>query len=445
MNRGRHDAPSGYSLRRVRTATTKTALASTALVAIIYVIFSVIVVIVVGQRLTSDIDNRLVSVLQSPSQFSRLLAEQRNVSAPGDYSPPGFGTLSGPVLEVWLISTDHHVVNPLDPTAVLPAAALDVTDPETVDVVGVSVRVVGANPADGPVPGIITQTSDGVTNQSLFTIAHVVIGETMASVSAAQANVIGAEAILGPVLLACVFVGAVAIGRRVAYPVERARQRQMEFTADASHELRTPLSVIEAQAQLALSRDRDQSWNRAAFERVQGESDRMRRLVEDLLWLARFDATRDRQSAEPVDVVTMVQQAVARFMPISEARRITLRVAAPADPAIVTAPTEWLDRLIGVLLDNACKYTPEGGQIDVSVSLERSRLRLQVQDSGPGIPLAERRLIFDRFHRATDQRGGAGLGLAMANSIVQATGGRWEISDSILRGASMSVTWPRSP
>ena len=110
----------------------------------------------------------------------------------------------------------------------------------------------------------------------------------------------------------------------------------------------------------------------------------------------------------------------------------------------MTAPPEWLDRLLGVLLDNACKYSPEGGAIAVSVAGQGRRVRLTVDDSGPGIPAEERGRVFDRFHRATDSPGGAGLGLAIADAIVHATAGRWSIATSPAGGASVTVTWPRS-
>ena len=107
---------------------------------------------------------------------------------------------------------------------------------------------------------------------------------------------------MGPILLLAVFLGALTVGTRVASPIEAVRQRQMEFTADASHELRTPLSVIEATTTLALARERDPAWYRSAFERVHTESQRIRRLVEDLLWLARFDSTAGQPDAAPVDL-----------------------------------------------------------------------------------------------------------------------------------------------
>jgi signal transduction histidine kinase len=265
----------------------------------------------------------------------------------------------------------------------------------------------------------------------------------MSSVDQARTNLIQAELLIGPVLLVIVFLGALAIGRRVAAPIEQARRRQMDFTANASHELRTPLAVIQAQTSLALSQPRDGDWYQRAFTRVNQESQRMRHLVDDLLWLARFEAMPRSGQAEPVDVGVMAQQAVDRFAAVAEARQQRLSVRLSGDSHVIAASPEWLDHLIGVLLDNACKYTPEWGTIDVRVAAEGNRIKLVVDDSGPGIPLDQRAGIFDRFRRATDQPGGAGLGLAIADAVVRATNGRWDVSTSAAGGASMAVTWPR--
>ena len=132
-----------------------------------------------------------------------------------------------------------------------------------------------------------------------------------------------------------------------------------------------------------------------------------------------------------------------RFAAVAEARHQQLNVRVSGDSHVIAASPEWLDHLVGVLLDNACKYTPEQGSIDVRVAVDGNRIKLVVDDSGPGIPADQRGQIFDRFRRATEQPGGAGLGLAIADAVVQATNGRWEVGGSAAGGASMAVTWPR--
>jgi two-component system OmpR family sensor kinase len=168
----------------------------------------------------------------------------------------------------------------------------------------------------------------------------------------------------------------------------------------------------------------------------------MRRLLDDLLWLARFDATHAPPNVEPVDLGILAAQATDRFQVIAEARNLVLEVGGSNAGAVIAAPPEWLDRLLGVLLDNACKYSPDGGTVRVDVSSEGGRVRLTVDDSGPGIAEDQRERIFDRFHRAIEGPAGAGLGLAIADAIVRATGGRWQVGRSPSNGARMAVSWP---
>ena len=112
-----------------------------------------------------------------------------------------------------------------------------------------------------------------------------------------------------------------------------------------------------------------------------------------------------------------------------------------AGPALISAPPEFIDQLAGVLMDNACRYAGPDRVVRIGVRAHGSRISLTVEDSGPGIVEAERPRLFDRFHRATEQGSGAGLGLAIGDSIVRSTGGRWHIGDSPLGGALMMVTW----
>jgi two-component system OmpR family sensor kinase len=156
-----------------------------------------------------------------------------------------------------------------------------------------------------------------------------------------------------------------------------------------------------------------------------------------MLWLARFDSRPPPPSDEPVDLVTLAQACADRFRSVGPA--ITAEVG--TEPALISAPPEWIDRLAGVLMDNACRYAGADGQVRIAVRTHGSRVTLTVEDSGPGIPPAERPRLFDRFHRATEDDAGAGLGLAIGDSIVRSTGGRWHIDDSPLGGALMAVSW----
>ena len=173
----------------------------------------------------------------------------------------------------------------------------------------------------------------------------------------------------------------------------------------------------------------------------------MRRLLEDMLWLARFDTAQAPAVSGPVDLGTLARQASDRFSAVAEARHLRLGVQAPADGVVIAAPAELVDRLIGVLLDNACKYAPEGGSVDVTVAAEGGWASVTVDDSGPGIDDGERERIFARFHRSlttSGEAGGAGLGLAIGDAIVRATGGRWAVGRAPAGGARFAVTWSRA-
>jgi len=403
--------------RSVQMLTIRVAMAAAAIVGVAYVLIAVAVAVFVSNQLIADVDSQLARALEP-------IPVQGGSDGPFGRGGGGGDRPFGPPVAMWRISPDGSVQSLNNSGIALPAQDQTATSPTTVTIGGVAVRIEGAS-----------RGSD-----------YVVVGQSLDSVNQTEDTLIAAEVGIGCTLLICVFLGALAIGRRVATPIERERQRQLEFTADASHELRTPLSVIEAQTSLALARQREAEWDGRAFGRIDTELHRTRRLVDDMLWLARFDSSGGRPESEPVDMAVLAAQTADRFSAVAESRRQNLRVVAPdaaAGAPIVMAPADWLDRLVGVLLDNALKYSPEGGTVTVSVAVEGRRVRLAVDDSGPGIPVAERARVFDRFHRATSASGGAGLGLAIADAIARATGAHWHIGTSATGGASVSATWPR--
>jgi signal transduction histidine kinase len=402
----------------VRTLSIRVALAAAAIVGVAYLVIAAVVAVAVTNNLTSDLDHRLTDVLHGVAAPGAKPDGPFPGFDPGHVDPRGLPVLA------WQVDAAGTSAPMGLAELALPAEDRQVTDPVTVKIDGASYRLAGVSLGDG----------------------RLIVGQSTDSISQTQSTLVVAEFGIGCALLIFVFLGSVAVGRRVALPVERARRRQLEFTADASHELRTPLSVMEAHTSLALARGREEAWDRAAFERIDGELKRSRRLVDDMLWLARFDSTDTQPQAEPVDLNVLVAQTADRFEAVAEARGqvLTVRVGVGHADAIVTAAPEWLDRLVGVLLDNACKYSPDGGAIAISVAGDGKRVRLTVDDSGPGIPVDQRTRVFDRFHRATDAAGGAGLGLAIADAIARATGGRWHIGSSAAGGASISVSWVRS-
>jgi signal transduction histidine kinase len=276
-----------------------------------------------------------------------------------------------------------------------------------------------------------------------------VAGQSVAGDEHTKRLLLYGEIVAGPFLLLAMFGGLLVVGLRALAPVEQSRRRQLEFTADASHELRTPLSVIRAEADVALSAPREAGEYRDALTRIQDESRRLRQLVDDMLWLARFDARPPPPGDEPVDLSTLARACADRFRAVGPA----VSAETPDGTVLISAPPEWIDRLAGVLIDNACRHAGPDGKVRIEVRAQGSRVSLTVEDSGPGIPAAERPYLFDRFHRvppdsptshAATSQGGAGLGLAIGDSIVRSTGGRWHVGDSPLGGALLAVSWRHS-
>ena len=168
-----------------------------------------------------------------------------------------------------------------------------------------------------------------------------VVAQSLANANRIESDLLLLEAIAGPILLVAVFFGTLLIGVKAAGPVELARRRQLEFTADASHELRTPLSVIEAEVTLSLNGSRSGDEYRATLERVGRESMRLRDIVEDLLWLARFDSEPPPPGDEPVDVAAIAAACADRFSAVARRGGIALLVVDEGlSPPWINAPPE---------------------------------------------------------------------------------------------------------
>ncbi|MGC2484918.1 MAG: HAMP domain-containing sensor histidine kinase [Acidimicrobiales bacterium] len=275
---------------------------------------------------------------------------------------------------------------------------------------------------------------------------RLIVGESTAGDGDVLSTLLVVQSILAPLALLALYLVATTIGRRAAAPIDRARRRQLDFAADASHELRTPLSVIQAEVSLALSATRSADQYRDVLERVSAESRRLRKIVDNLLWLARLDSIPEDSEHELVDVAIIAANCVDRFGAVAASRHISLGMEQSGflEP-LVMAPAEWLDELVSVLLDNATRYARDGGRVDLRVDTSESRVSLSVSDDGPGFGEGEHERLLERFHRASTEPGGAGLGLAIAGAVVSATKGEISLGISESGGAMVVMTWPRRP
>ncbi|HWD24237.1 MAG TPA: HAMP domain-containing sensor histidine kinase [Acidimicrobiales bacterium] len=406
------------SARDVRSGIRRVAVRATLAALVVYLAACAVADLVVANRLQASTDARLSVQLGA---VIHSLPSAGPIKPIGTYAPVSAGDFDDAPIVVWWIGDHARVATPLDTNAPeLPKGALAVSTAVDASIAGHPFRLEGAMLGEG----------------------RIVVGTSARSQRGAISTLLVIEAALSPIALIALFTAAWLIGRRATAPIELSRRQQLEFTADASHELRTPLSVIEAEVGLALSTERSSSGYREAIERIAGESARLRFIVEDLVWLSRFESLPQPPSQDTVDLTSIVTVCSDRFAPIAEQRGISITTSAGAVPVLVLAPADWLDRLASVLVDNACRYAGTGGSVSLSASETAGRARLTVDDSGPGIPVDQRNLIFERFHRATSVPGGAGLGLAIANAIVKSSGGTWEISTAPLGGARFTVTWP---
>jgi heavy metal sensor kinase len=229
--------------------------------------------------------------------------------------------------------------------------------------------------------------------------------------------------------------------------LDEAFKRQRQFTADASHELRTPLTAIKGQTEVALQREREPEDYQEVLRAVNGQVDRMIRLVASLLTLARADAREIPVNREPVDLGTTVKDAVDQIRPAAADKSISVDVHADGGVR-VNADQDLMLQLMLNLLDNAVKYTPVGGTIEVSWRGNGDHADLSVSDTGPGIAAEHLPHIFDRFYRADKARsragGGAGLGLSICRWIVEAHGGSISAASTPGQGSTFSVRLPAS-
>jgi two-component system OmpR family sensor kinase len=224
--------------------------------------------------------------------------------------------------------------------------------------------------------------------------------------------------------------------------LQAAFERQRSFTADASHELRAPLSVIRAEADLALRKPRDGAEYRHALESIASETSRLEALIGDLLVVARADEGGASRTSF-VDFSAAASEAAARLQPVADAKGVHLR--AWVEPGLtVLADPDSISRVPVVLLDNAVKFAPPGGRVNLIAERNGTSVILRVRDDGPGFSRDGLELATSRFWREDSARGrsGSGLGLAIARAIIEQAGGTINLANALTGGADVTVHIP---
>ena len=235
---------------------------------------------------------------------------------------------------------------------------------------------------------------------------------------------------------------------RAMRPVQDSFERQRAFVADASHELKTPLTLIRADAEVVLFRGSLNEEDSKLVKHALAETDRMSAVLSDLLLVARLDAGKLEVSAKPFDLAATLSEEAERFGARAAGKDVLLEVEATGELP-VRGDAKRTEQILGVLLDNAVRFTPSGGRVVVRGRGLDRWAEVTVTDSGSGIAPEHLSRIFDRFYRAETARsrgevgGGTGLGLAIARDLARAQGGDLTAENAEGRGATFRLQLPR--
>jgi heavy metal sensor kinase len=218
-----------------------------------------------------------------------------------------------------------------------------------------------------------------------------------------------------------------------------------QFSADASHELQTPLTILKGEIEVALRTLRDPGEYQRVLKSALEEIDRLTRLVEGLLLLARADAGVLRMDHQSVDLAQTVEDVYRQAKILADSRNIHLLLG-EMEPLSIQGDYERLRRVLLNLVDNGIKYTPAGGRVTLSLQRQGQWASFQVADSGIGLSPEDRTRIFERFYRSAEARsqgeGGSGLGLCIARSIVEAHDGKVQVESTPGQGSTFTVLLP---
>jgi signal transduction histidine kinase len=229
--------------------------------------------------------------------------------------------------------------------------------------------------------------------------------------------------------------------------LEEAAEARRNFFADVSHELRTPLTVIRGEAEIALrGGERRAADYRDSLARIVEQSSMMGRMVEDLLFIARADAGEPRMEMRSVAVGTLLSDIAASFEALATAHEVRISRSCGDNGAVVLGDRDRLAQVLGVLIDNAIRYSRKGGEVRLSSSIDDDKAVISVVDDGIGISPDDFGRVFDRFYRGENAKdhsaAGVGLGLSVAKAIIEAHNGHIRLAPSSSGGVAASIALP---
>ncbi|WP_223587872.1 sensor histidine kinase [Neobacillus bataviensis] len=245
----------------------------------------------------------------------------------------------------------------------------------------------------------------------------------------------------------CALASGYFLAGRALVPIKNAWQKQQEFVSDASHELRTPLAVIQAKTDLLFRSPSATVQDKILdVSAISTESRRMSKLVANLLTLARSDSDQIEMKKDSFQLDALIKEILQHYEEIAMYQEKSLRLEAN-EPVKFYADKERIHQLIVILLDNAMKYTNEGGDILLSCRQTHSSIILEVKDNGIGIPEQDIPKIFDRFYQSDKARTaaeGTGLGLSIAKWIIEKHHGKTKVQSTLGKGTTIEIIFPRT-
>jgi len=237
------------------------------------------------------------------------------------------------------------------------------------------------------------------------------------------------------------------IAGRSMIPIENNMNKQKEFVADASHELRTPITILRTNLDLVMSSPEEDVGSQLPWlENAYKETERMEKLITDLLFLARTDLKQTDIEFTKTDISELLNEIVLSVSPAASEQNIGISLITENTPLYIFADKSKIEQLMLIILDNALQYTPDGGSITVSAGSYNGMVNVSVTDTGIGISEEDIDKIFDRFYRADKARsrrqGGTGLGLSIAKFIVEAHKGTISARSTLGNGTVIEIGFP---